>query len=73
MDAFLNTLAGYFKPREKLWETPFDAARHFDPKTVNTPALEAIDDFLMRAYETPNFRGIISMPRTFGGALAVWR
>lgn len=69
MDAFLDTLAGYFKPREKLWDKPFDAARHFDPKTVNTPALETIDDFLVRAYETPNFRGIISMPPQNGKSM----
>ena len=62
-DPFLTALAGYFQPREKVWATPLDAARTLTPdKSMQTPALQLIDDFLMRAYATPNFRGIISMP-----------
>lgn len=62
-DAFFTALAEQFKPRPKPWETPLDAARALTPdKSKQTPALQLIDDFLMRAYRTPNFRGIISMP-----------
>lgn len=63
MDAFFTALADHFKPREKPWATPLDAVRALTPeKSKQTPALQLIDDFLMRAYVTPNFRGIISMP-----------
>lgn len=62
-DAFFTALAEQFKPREKPWETPLDAARALTPdRSKQTPALQLIDDFLIRAYTTPNFRGIISMP-----------
>lgn len=62
-DAFLGALADHFKPRPKPWETPLHAARALTPGvSKQTPALQLIDDFLMRAYNTPNFRGIISMP-----------
>lgn len=66
---FFTALAGHFKAPEQLWATPYEAARHFDPKTVQTPALEAIDRFLMKAYTTPDFRGIISMPPQNGKSL----
>lgn len=66
---FFTALAGHFKAPEKLWATPYEAARHFDPKTVQTPALAAIDEFLMKAYTTPDFRGIISMPPQNGKSL----
>lgn len=62
-DPFFQSLANQFKPREKPWETPLDAARALTPeRSKQTPALQKIDDFLVRAYNTPNFRGIISMP-----------
>lgn len=62
-DAFFAALAKQFKPREKPWETPLDTARALTPdRSKQTPALQLIDDFLVRAYTTPNFRGIISMP-----------
>lgn len=62
-DAFFSALADHFKPRQKPWATPLDAARALTPeKSKQTPALQLIDDFLMRAHSTPNFRGIISMP-----------
>lgn len=66
---FFTALAGHFKAPEQLWATPYEAARHFDPKTVQTPALAAIDQFLMKAYTTPDFRGIISMPPQNGKSL----
>lgn len=62
-DAFFSALAEHFKPRQRPWATPLDAARALTPeKSKQTPALQLIDDFLMRAHSTPNFRGIISMP-----------
>lgn len=67
--SFFTALAGHFKAPEQLWATPYEAARHFDPKTVQTPALEAIDRFLMKAYTTHDFRGIISMPPQNGKSL----
>lgn len=44
------------------WDTPGALAQFLDNRTVQTPALELIDDALVRAYNTPDSRLIISMP-----------
>ncbi len=44
------------------WATPGDLATHLDPRTIQTPALELIDQHLVEAFNTPDSRLIISMP-----------
>ena len=44
------------------WATPGDLARAVEPLTVQTPALDVIDDALVWAYTTPGARLLISMP-----------
>ena len=44
------------------WETPGDLARLLDPATVQTPALDVVDQQIMWAYTTPGARLIVSLP-----------
>jgi len=46
----------------RQWDTPGELARAIDPATVQTPALDLIDDALVWAYTTRGARQIISMP-----------
>lgn len=51
-----------FEAPKARWATPGDLARHLNPHTVQTPALDLIDAALIRAATTPDARLIISMP-----------
>lgn len=44
------------------WETPGALAVALDSRTIQTPALDAIDAALVEAFNTPDARLIISMP-----------
>jgi predicted phage terminase large subunit-like protein len=44
------------------WATPGAMAQALDPRTIQTPALELIDQKLVEAFNTPDSRLIISMP-----------
>jgi hypothetical protein len=46
----------------RAWPTPGALARAINAKTVQTPALDVIDQVLVDAYRTPDSRTIISMP-----------
>ena len=59
--AFDNAL-DRLTPPEPKFPTPGDLARIVDPSTVQTPALDLIDQAVVDAYATPNARLIISMP-----------
>lgn len=50
-----------FEPRRERFATPGDLARHINPSTVQTPALDLVDNALIRAFNTPDSRLIISM------------
>jgi predicted phage terminase large subunit-like protein len=50
-----------FEPPRRRWATPGDLARHLDPKTRQTPALDLIDAELVRLLDTPDGRLVISM------------
>lgn len=50
------------RARGPKWETPGDLARLINPATVQTPALDVIDEEIMWAYSTPGARLIVSMP-----------
>lgn len=53
-----------FEPRADVpeWSTPGDLAALIDPATVQTPALDLVDEQIMWAYSTPGARLIISVP-----------
>ena len=48
--------------RAHRWPTPGDMAQALDPTTVQTPALQLIDDELARLADTTDGRLIVSMP-----------
>jgi predicted phage terminase large subunit-like protein len=50
------------EPATPRWSTPGELAKAIDAKTVQTPALDVIDEALVWAYSTPEARLIISMP-----------
>lgn len=50
------------EPPERRWATPGALAKHLDPRTVQTPALDLIDAELVRLLDTPDGRLVVSMP-----------
>lgn len=60
--SFLDALSEHFKPHTPRWATPGEMARELDPRTIQTPALDLIDEALVRTFNTPDSRLIISMP-----------
>jgi predicted phage terminase large subunit-like protein len=64
--SFALALAGRLDPQPvvpvRQWGTPGELARAIDPATVQTPALDLIDDAIVWAYGTRGARLIISMP-----------
>jgi predicted phage terminase large subunit-like protein len=67
MSALPNeALAALFRqrltPDAGRWATPGDLAKFLNPATVQTPALDLIDQELVRLVHTPSGRLIISMP-----------
>lgn len=50
-----------FEPARRRWATPGDLARDLNPKTVQTPSLDLVDQALVEAYETPDSRLIITL------------
>ena len=65
-------VARTFEPaRPSRWPTPGALARHLNPRTIQTPALDLIDQDLVDLLETPNGRLIITMAPQEGKALAL--
>jgi predicted phage terminase large subunit-like protein len=58
-------------PREQVWATLGDLAKAIDPATVQTPALDLVDEAVALAYSTPGARLIVSMPPQEGKSLRV--
>ncbi len=54
--------AEMFEPPPRHWATPGDLARELMPNIVQTPALQLIDQHLVRAADSKNARLIVSMP-----------
>lgn len=71
-DPFAILLQQLTQPRRR-WETPGQLAKHLDPRTVQTPALDLIDQELVRLLDTPDSRLIISMPPQEGKSVRVGR
>ncbi|NUO96768.1 MAG: phage terminase large subunit [Nonomuraea sp.] len=60
-----------FEPRRNQWPTPGALALQLNPKTVQTPALDLIDDALVDAARTPDSRLIICMAPQEGKSVRV--
>lgn len=77
LDAALESLAERLEGGSASFPRPVDIARLIDPKTIQTPALELIDDWLVEATEAvergePRFV-IISMPPQEGKSQRISR
>lgn len=46
----------------RKWVTPGELAKALDPKIVQTPALDVIDQAIVDTYSTPNGRLVVSLP-----------
>lgn len=55
----------------RQWHTPGELAKYLDPRTHQTPALQLIDDELLRLIDVPDGRLIISMPPQEGKSTRV--
>ena len=65
-------VARTFEPaRPSRWPTPGALARHLNPRTIQTPALDLIDQALINLADTPDGRLIITMAPQEGKALAL--
>lgn len=79
--AWAEVAAQQFEPRTRSdWSTPGALARHLDPRTVQTPALDVIDERLMQVLERSRSRDapigprlIITMPPQEGKSQRVAR
>jgi predicted phage terminase large subunit-like protein len=63
--------ARMFAEPERKYATPGELARALDPRTVQTPALDLIDEALVELFNTPDGRLIISMPPQEGKSTRV--
>ena len=60
-----------FEPPRRRWATPGAMAAHLNPKTVQTPALDLIDQALVDLANTPDGRLIICMAPQEGKSVRV--
>ena len=58
---WIEAAARQFEPQQRLWETPGDLAKHVTPGTVQTRALDLVDAALVKAFQTPDSRLIITL------------
>jgi predicted phage terminase large subunit-like protein len=73
VSVFVDSLEAQLTYGRAKWTTPGQMARDLDPKTVQTPALQLIDDELVRLADTPDGRLIIVMPPQEGKSQRVTR
>jgi predicted phage terminase large subunit-like protein len=66
-----SAAARHFEPAARRWATPGELARSINPRTIQTPALELIDQELVRLADEPDGRLIISMPPQEGKSVRV--
>lgn len=57
----------------RSWASPGELACHLDPRTTQTPALQLIDEHLVRLATTPDSRLLLSMPPQEGKSQRVSR
>jgi predicted phage terminase large subunit-like protein len=63
--------ARMFEAPTRRYATPGELARSLNAATNQTPALDLIDEFLVRIANTPDGRGIVSMPPQEGKSTRV--
>jgi len=68
---WLEHAAQSFEPPRRKWATPGELAKHLNPKTVQTPALDLIDEALVRVANTPDSRLIISVAPQEGKSVRI--
>jgi len=68
---WIEAAARAFEPPAHRWATPGDLAAHLNPKTVQTPALNLIDQALVTAANTPDSRLIVTMAPQEGKSVRV--
>lgn len=64
-----DVAASFFEPTpapEPKWDTPGELAQALDPKTMQTKAMDVIDDALVWAWNTPDARLMIAMSPQMG-------
>ena len=71
MVAWWEHAAKMFEPKAEQWESPGDLAKAVDPSTIQTPALDLIDQALMDVENGSCDRLIISMPPQEGKSTRV--
>ncbi len=74
MASFWDTVADSLDPSDNsssAWTTPGDIAKATNPNTIQTPALDLIDEALVEAMNTPDARLIISMAPQEGKSVRV--
>ena len=62
LENFAASLADHLEGQHHSWESPGELALDLDRRTVQTPALELIDEALVSLANTPDGRQIIVMP-----------
>ncbi len=65
--------AKHFEPPERRWASPGDLARHLDSRIIQTPALDLIDEHLVKNTDLPDGRLALSMPPQEGKSQRVSR
>lgn len=73
MSVFLDALEAHLTYGRAKWRTPGQMAVALDPRTVQTPALELIDQALVDLMDTPDGRLIVIMPPQEGKSQRVVR
>lgn len=73
MSVFLDALEAHLTYGRAKWRTPGQMAQALDPRTVQTPALELIDQALVDLMDTPDGRLIVIMPPQEGKSQRVVR
>jgi predicted phage terminase large subunit-like protein len=71
MAAWWEHAAKAFEPVKHVWNTPGDLARAIEPSTVQTPALDLIDEYLARVESGEIDRLIINLPPQEGKSTRV--
>mgnify|MGYP001763564995 FL=1 len=71
--ATLNAMRQLLQGKNRKWATPGDMAQHLDPDTIQTPALQLIDQTLIDTTNTTDGRAIITLPPQEGKSQRVSR
>jgi predicted phage terminase large subunit-like protein len=70
-DALRQAATSWNQDKKIRWETPGELATTVSPKTVKTPALDLVDQALVKVRDTPDSRLIITMAPQEGKSVRV--